>query len=62
MRPLSRLQEIERKINDLVRLALFSEYRRVPIRRDDISKKGEKYIRNGRMSIILTFASLDSLL
>jgi hypothetical protein len=44
MRPLYRLQEIERKINDLVRLALFSEYRRVPIRRDDISKKGKDYV------------------
>ncbi|PWN20778.1 MAGE-domain-containing protein [Microstroma glucosiphilum] len=31
--------EIDRKINDLVRLAIFSEYRRVPIKRDDISKK-----------------------
>ncbi|PWN30402.1 MAGE-domain-containing protein [Jaminaea rosea] len=32
-------QEIERKSNDLVRLALFSEQRRLPIRRDEISKK-----------------------
>ncbi|TCD60987.1 hypothetical protein EIP91_009177 [Steccherinum ochraceum] len=30
---------LERMANDLVRLALFSEQRRVPFRRDDISKK-----------------------
>ncbi|KAK7047600.1 hypothetical protein VNI00_006368 [Paramarasmius palmivorus] len=31
--------EIARKANQLVRLALFTEHRRVPLRRDDISKK-----------------------
>ncbi|PCH34545.1 MAGE-domain-containing protein [Wolfiporia cocos MD-104 SS10] len=31
--------ELERKANDLVRLALFTENRRVPLRRDEISKK-----------------------
>ncbi|THH31688.1 hypothetical protein EUX98_g2522 [Antrodiella citrinella] len=31
--------ETVKKANDLVRLALFSEQRRVPLRRDDISKK-----------------------
>ncbi|PWN51359.1 MAGE-domain-containing protein [Violaceomyces palustris] len=30
---------INRKANDLVRLALFSEYRKIPIRKDDISRK-----------------------
>ena len=38
--PLSRLQEIEKKARDLVRLALFNEQRRIPLRRDEISKKG----------------------
>ena len=38
--PLSRLQEIEKKARDLVRLALFNEQRRMPLRRDEISKKG----------------------
>ncbi|KAH9946740.1 MAGE-domain-containing protein [Amylocystis lapponica] len=32
--------ELERKAHDLVRLALFVEQRRVPLRRDEISKKG----------------------
>ncbi|KAI0942216.1 hypothetical protein AcW1_002900 [Taiwanofungus camphoratus] len=31
--------ELERKANDLVRLALFTEQRRVPLKRDEISKK-----------------------
>ncbi|EPQ53113.1 MAGE-domain-containing protein [Gloeophyllum trabeum ATCC 11539] len=31
--------EIYRKANDLVRLALFTEHRRVPLRREEISKK-----------------------
>lgn len=34
------MQEIHRKANDLVRLALFSEQRRVPLKRDEINKKG----------------------
>ena len=33
-------QEAERRVNELVRLALFSEFRRQPIRREDITKKG----------------------
>lgn len=32
--------ELERKANDLVRLALFTEQKRMPLRRDDITKKG----------------------
>lgn len=47
MRRFCHLQEIDRKINDLVRLALFSEYRRVPIKRDDITKKGEGHFCDG---------------
>jgi hypothetical protein len=34
-------QEIKRKANDLVRLALFTEQKRTALRREDISKKGE---------------------
>ena len=34
------LQEIDKKARDLVRLALFHEQRRLPLRRDEISKKG----------------------
>ncbi|KAI9065678.1 MAGE-domain-containing protein [Trametes sanguinea] len=34
-------QETERKATDLVRLALFHEQRRIPLKRDEISKKGE---------------------
>lgn len=33
-------QDLGRKANDLVRLALFCEHKRTPLRRDDISKKG----------------------
>lgn len=33
-------QEIDKKARDLVRLALFHEQRRLPLRRDEISKKG----------------------
>jgi hypothetical protein len=33
-------QEADRKARDLVRLALFSENRRVPLKREEISKKG----------------------
>lgn len=32
--------ELDRKANDLVRLALFTEQRRMPLKRDDITKKG----------------------
>lgn len=38
--PARTLQEIEKKARDLVRLALFHEQRRLPLRRDEISKKG----------------------
>lgn len=34
------IQDLERKANDLVRLALFTEQKRHPLRRDEISKKG----------------------
>lgn len=37
------LQEIEKKARDLVRLALFHEQRRLPLRRDEISKKGTSF-------------------
>jgi len=33
-------KELSRKVNDLVRLALFTEHKRVPLRREDINKKG----------------------
>ncbi|KAF7983597.1 hypothetical protein HWV62_20497 [Athelia sp. TMB] len=36
----SKENELERKANDLVRLALFVEQRRIPLKRDEISKKG----------------------
>lgn len=32
-------QEAERRVNEMVRLALFSEFRRQPLRREDITKK-----------------------
>ena len=32
--------ELTRKANNLVRLALFTEHRRMPLRRDEINKKG----------------------
>lgn len=32
--------ELTRRANDLVRLALFTEHKRTPLRRDEISKKG----------------------
>jgi len=32
--------ELTRKANDLVRLALFTEHKRTPLRREDINKKG----------------------
>ena len=31
---------MDRKAGDLVRLALFTEHKRVPLRREDINKKG----------------------
>ena len=37
---LTDFQDILRKANDLVRLALFVEHKRTPLRREDISKKG----------------------
>jgi hypothetical protein len=36
----SKADELTRKANDLVRLALFTEHKRTPLRRDDINKKG----------------------
>jgi MAGE family. len=38
-----RSQDLSRKANDLVRLALFTEHKRTPLRREDISKKGTLY-------------------
>jgi hypothetical protein len=38
--PLAAQQEVARRANDLVRLALFTEQKRVPLKRDEISKKG----------------------
>jgi hypothetical protein len=34
------LQIMERKANALVRLALFNEVKRLPLRREEINKKG----------------------
>lgn len=34
-------KEINRRAQDLVRMALFHEYKRAPLRRDDINKAGE---------------------
>ncbi|RUP52171.1 MAGE family-domain-containing protein [Jimgerdemannia flammicorona] len=39
MNPYYILQELKRKVKDVVRLALASEYRKIPIKRDDINKK-----------------------
>ena len=36
--------ELTRKANDLVRLALFTEHKRTPLRRDDINKKGMYFL------------------
>jgi melanoma-associated antigen len=36
----SKSDELTRKANDLVRLALFTEHKRTPLRREDINKKG----------------------
>lgn len=36
----SRLQDVKRKANDLVRLALFCEQRRQPLKRDEIKERG----------------------
>jgi hypothetical protein len=33
-------QEVSRRANDLVRIALFMEHKRLPLKRDDIVKKG----------------------
>lgn len=33
-------QHLDKKARDLVRLALFTEHKRVPLRREDINKKG----------------------
>jgi len=37
------LQELSRKANDLVRLALFAEQRRTVLRREEINKKGSYF-------------------
>jgi hypothetical protein len=42
-RPLFDQQDVVRKANDLVRLALFCEHKRTPLRRDDITKKGSLF-------------------
>ena len=34
------MKELTRRANALVRLALFNEYRRMPLKREEISKKG----------------------
>ena len=36
----NKADELTRKANDLVRLALFTEHKRTPLRRDEINKKG----------------------
>jgi hypothetical protein len=37
-------QTLARRANDLVRLALFSEHKRVPLKREDITKKGASFL------------------
>jgi hypothetical protein len=37
------LDQLATKANHLVRLALFTEHKRSPLRRDDINKKGPSY-------------------
>jgi hypothetical protein len=40
LNPTPREQDLKKRATDLVRLALFQEERRTPLRRDEISKKG----------------------
>ncbi|KAH9896018.1 MAGE family-domain-containing protein [Cubamyces lactineus] len=64
-------QDIERKARDLVRLALFHEQRRIPLKRDEISKKGSLHAlsaSSGRMlgsnsrSFNMVFAAANDIL
>lgn len=43
--------ELSRKANNLVRLALFTEHRRMPLRRDEINKKGVYFLAICRLCI-----------
>jgi melanoma-associated antigen len=47
--------ELTRKANDLVRLALFTEHKRTPLRRDEINKKGPSIILGDRLTILITW-------
>jgi hypothetical protein len=38
------VEQLQRKADDLVRLALFSEQRRTPLKREEINKKGPSYL------------------
>lgn len=38
-------KDLARRVNDLVRLALFTEYKRAALKRDEISKKGKNLLR-----------------
>lgn len=53
----TRTQHLDKKARDLVRLALFSEHRRVPLRREDINKKGmpppHPHIRRPKTCLVL---------
>ena len=47
----AQLQDIRRKAESLVRLALFCEQKRIPLKRDEISKKGTlQYLRHSDRS------------
>ena len=45
--------ELTRKANDLVRLALFTEHKRTPLKRDEINKKGSSIILGDRLTILI---------
>ncbi|KAJ3342947.1 Melanoma-associated antigen F1 [Gonapodya sp. JEL0774] len=46
--------ELDRKVRDLVRLAIFNEYKRVPLKKDDIMKRGEFFVRFFLLGVHLT--------
>lgn len=49
-----KMQELIRKANMLVRLALFTEHKRVSLKRDEISKKGQN------MSFYACYSTIDT--
>lgn len=42
--PYTASQAFKKKVHDLVKLALYHEYRKQPLRKDDINKKGLSYL------------------